>query len=379
MNVLVIPSWYPTGYDKLMGIYHKEFCEALSKRTNIQINMLFIDRRLLKEPLKYLFMKKNLITKEKGYTVYTKRMLNVERLSSNWQLKRYTKVLDKAFKKYLENNPKPDVLHAMVTLPAGYATCVLGKKYNIPVVITEHASYYQIFFSGKNKKYGDYALKNSYFTAVSEYMLGNLPKSVKGKVVLHNLVDTEAFKTKRSKVKGLRLIEVCAFRNGKRIEDLLAALKLIIDYGKIKDVKLTLIGDGFLEEFYKTKCHELKLDNYVDFVGRKTKEEIAEYLSASNIYVMPSSVETFGIPGIEALASGIPIVSTKSGGPEEYIDDTCGKLVEVGDVKALADAIMDVYHNLDNYDIKHLRGIASKYSAKSVTDTAIKIYEEITS
>ena len=58
MKILVIPTWYPNGIDKLMGIYHKEFCEALSKIDNIKVDMLYIDLQRIKEPFKYLFMNK---------------------------------------------------------------------------------------------------------------------------------------------------------------------------------------------------------------------------------------------------------------------------------------------------------------------------------
>ena len=54
MNILVIPSWYPNGLDQLMGIYHKEFCEALSAKKEAHVNMLFIERERLNNPLKYL-------------------------------------------------------------------------------------------------------------------------------------------------------------------------------------------------------------------------------------------------------------------------------------------------------------------------------------
>ncbi len=376
MKVLVIPAWYPNGDDMLMGIYHKEFCEALGARNNIDVNMLFIERERLIAPFKFMFMKKKEVIKEKNYNVFITKMLNVERISKKWQLKRYVKKMEKAFLDYLKSNPKPDVIHAEVTLPSGYAAALIGEKYHIPVVVTEHATYYKDFFNEENIKYTEYVLKHCYFTAVSKYMLDDLPKYVKCSH-LPNLVDVDAFKLPRKEIKGLRIAKVCAFRKGKRIEDLLAALKIIVDEKKIEDVKLTIVGDGYLNSFYKEKCQELGLDSYVDFVGRKTKKEIANILNKNNMFVITSTNETFCIPGIEALASGMPVVSTKCFGPEEYIDNKCGKLVEVGDVKALAQAITEVYLNINNYDIKYLRRVADRYSAKNVIDKAIKIYEEI--
>ena len=376
MNVLVIPSWYPSGKDKLMGIYHKEFCEALVSQ-NIKVNMLFIERERLNSPIKYLFMKKEYSIEEKGYKTYVKRMLNVDKISYKWQLKRYVKALDKAFKKYLEKNKKPDIIHAMVSIPAGYAACMIGKKYNIPVIITEHASYFKRFFEGKNKEYGKLILNYATFTTVSNYMAEYMKNNGIDCKVLPNLVDTEIFKKNRKKIKELKLITVSALRQGKRIDDIIESLKLLIDKHKNIKAKLTVVGDGFLETYYKNRCHELQMDEYVDFVGRKTKEEISDLLIQHNIFVIASEKETFCIPGIEALASGMPVIATKSLGPEEYIDESCGKLVEVGNPKELAKAIYEVYLKLDKYDVEHLRSIASRYSKEEVANKAIKIYKEI--
>ncbi len=376
MKVLVIPAWYPNGDDKLMGIYHKEFCEALGTLSDIDVNMLFIERERLIAPIKFMFMKKKEVIKEKNYNVFITRMLNVERISKKWQLNRYVKKMEKAFLDYLKDNPKPDVIHAQVTLPSGYAAALIGEKYHIPVVVTEHATYYKDFFKEENIKYTEYVLKHCYFTAVSKYMLKDLPDYVKCSH-LPNLVDVDSFKIPRKEIKGLRIAKVCAFRKGKRVEDLLEALKIIIDEKKIDDVKLTIVGSGYLDSFYKERCQELGLNSYVEFVGRKNKKEIAEILNKCNMFVITSTNETFCIPGIEALASGMPVVSTKCFGPEEYIDDKCGRLVEVYDTKALAEAITDVYLNRNNYDVNYLRSVADKYSAENVVDMAIKIYKEI--
>ena len=56
MKVLIIPTWYPSGKDKLIGIYHKEFCESLNNN-GISANMLYIDVQPLSHPFKYLFNK----------------------------------------------------------------------------------------------------------------------------------------------------------------------------------------------------------------------------------------------------------------------------------------------------------------------------------
>ena len=283
MNILVIPTWYPSGKDKLMGNYHKEFCEALAQRKGIHVNMLFIERERLNNPIKYLLMPKSDVIKENGYKTYIKRMLNVEPINFAWQLKKYVKVLDKAFREYLKENPKPDIIHAMVTLPAGYAACKIGEKYKIPVVVTEHSSYFKRFFEGINKEYGTYVLNHSKFTTVSNFMARDMKKYTSDCEVLPNVVSTTIFEKERKKIKGLKLVTVSALRQGKRIDDIIAALKMLIEGNNELNPKLTIVGDGFLEDYYKEKCHELGMDNYVDFVGRKTKEQIAQILLENNI------------------------------------------------------------------------------------------------
>lgn len=378
MNILVIPCWYPNGFDKLMGIYHKEYCEALSNIKDIKVNMLYIDRQRLNKPFKYLFMSKKEIIKENNYKVYLRKMLDIGKINFDFQMQKYYKVLEKAFLDYLKENPKPDIIHAQITIPSGYAACLLGKKYHIPVIITEHASYYQSFFTDKKyAKYGNFVLKNAYFTTVSNYMAKEIKKYNVEVETLPNLVNTKIFNLKHNIPNSLNIVVVSALRQGKRIDDIIEALKLIKEQEPNIKAKLTIVGDGFLLDYYQKKCQELKMTDYVSFVGRKTKPEIANIFQNQTLLVIASSIETFAIPGIEALASGLPVVSTKCLGPEEYLDDKCGKLVEVGDIKELAKSILEVYHNIHTYDINYLKSIANKYSSESVTNKALKIYQKL--
>ena len=192
MHVLIIPTWYPNGADKLIGIYHKEYANALAKN-NVKVNMLYIDRQLISHPIRYLLMNKREVIDEGNYKTYIRKMYDIRRISYSMSINNYCNVLEKAFKEYIKENGKPDILHAQVTIPAGYAACRLGKKYNIPVVVTEHSSYYQRFFNEQNIKYSKFVLENSYYTTVSKYMSDWINKNHGKCDVLPNLVDIESF------------------------------------------------------------------------------------------------------------------------------------------------------------------------------------------
>ncbi len=374
MKVLVIPSWYPNGTDKLMGIYHKEYAYALTKM-GIDVDMLFVYRQRLSNPIKYIFMKKREVDIEETYKVYKIMMMDIEKINIKLFVKNYVKKLDKLYKEYINNNSKPDILHAEVTFPAGYAVCVLGKKYNIPVVVTEHSSGFIKYFKGKYEEYGKYVLNNSKYTTVSDLMRKQI-KDIKTDVeLIPNLVDTESFHKKKEKHKGLNLVTVSAFRVGKGIEYLIEALSILVN--KNIDVHLNLIGDGYLMYNYKEIANNFNMNEHITFYGQKTKEEIINILPKNDIFVVPSTYESFCIPGVEALASGLPIVSTKCYGPEEYIDNKCGEFCEIKDPKGLANAIIKVYKNIDKYDINYLRKVADKYSYKKVCSDAIKIYNDL--
>ena len=192
MKVLVIPTWYPSGEDKLMGAYHKDFTEALNKN-NIEADMLYISRQRLSKPFKYLFMKKREIEKEKNYNVYHYKILNYGPISFDLAIKTYTNALYKAVKDYIKINGKPDILHAQVTLPAGYATYIVGQKLNIPVVITEHCGNLERFFREPLNKYTNEMINNVEFTTVSKYMQDIALKYVPKCEVLPNLVDIDNY------------------------------------------------------------------------------------------------------------------------------------------------------------------------------------------
>lgn len=377
MRVLVIPTWYPNGEDKLMGVYHKEFTYALNNY-GIKTDMLFIDRQRLSNPFKYLFMKKKETDKETNYNVYIYKLLNLSPISFKLGINRYVKKLDYAFKDYLKYNEKPDLIHAHVTVPAGYAACIIGKKYNIPVIVTEHCGNLERFFKNDSlKKYGNFVLKNSTYSTVSKYMKDIVLKYTNECYIIPNLVDTTPFNNdivrKRNNV--FKLISVCALREGKRLDIAFKAIKKLKEQS-IK-IHLDVIGDGFYENYYKQVCDELNLHKEITFLGRKNKFEIAEILKKENALLISSELESFGIPGIEAMASGLPIVSTDCLGPTEYINSKVGVICKVNNVDDMADKIKYLIDHYEKYDNNYIRKEASRYSKEEVIKNTIKLYNKI--
>ena len=378
LHVLVIPTWYPNGRDKLIGIYHKTFCKVLAETGKAKVNMLYIDRVGIKQLPQYPFMKKRYEEKCEGYTVYAHKMLSRVKVSFKWQTKVYAKVMEKAFREYVKKEGKPDVLHAHVAVPAGYAAARIGKKYGIPVLVTEHA--YSPWANPEGKEFSRFVAQNAKVTCVSTY-LQNMLREKYGteSELLYNVVDTAAFEKPRALQNDgvYRLLTVSALRPGKCVDDTIKALKLLRDRGEIGNFEFTVIGDGQTEAFYKQAAIDLQMTDCVKFVGRKAPAEAAEYLTHTDTLVLASNFETFGIPALEALAAGVPVVCTRCYGPETFLDSTCAEMCEFENPEDLARAIKAMYERKGTFDEDALRAVAKKFGSEAIANRAFALYEEI--
>lgn len=381
LHVLVIPTWFPSERDKITGTYHQTFCRALSESGKVKVNMIYVDPQGIRSVYKYPFMKKSYKNEYEGYTLYARRMIDYSKFAYGAFIRSYAKKLDRLFCEYVKEHGKPDVIHAQVLLGAGYASALIGKKYGVPVVITEHATYFESFFTGAKEKYARFACENAHLTCVGNYM-NDIFKDKYGYTsqTLPNIVDTSIFSA-NAKVPSndgtLRLTTVAALRPPKHIDDTVRALKILRDSGEIGKFKFTVVGGGFMEEHYRSVTSELGMNDVVEFVGRKNAHEIAKYLSESDILVMASVIETFGIPAIEALAAGVPVVCTRCKGPEGFLDEGCAEMCNTEDPEDLARAIKRMSDRLDTVDEDYLRDRAAEFSSQSVAEQAVAIYEKV--
>lgn len=373
-KVLIIPSWYPIGADKLMGKYHIDYAKEMNKL--VKTDMLFIETMPLKKPLAFLLHKKYFVDQSNGFKTYITRILNTAHFNYDKYMNYYYKKALKTFKKYIKENGLPDIIHAEVLVPAGYIAAKIGKEYGIKVVITEHYSKAKSFFTGKYEKYALYAINNGIYTTVSKALDNDLKDNVAIKYHIPNGVDEIYFKDyKKEEHSNLNLLMISALRPGKGFKTLFEAFKILKE--KYSDIKLYLVGSGYKFDEVKNMAYELGVNDNVIFKGLMSKEAIFDLFKIIDITVIASEKETFAIPGIESLATGTPLVATDCGGPSEYLDDTCGSFCKINDSKDMALKIEYVYKNINKYKSSILKKKAQEFLYSNICQNALKLYEEV--
>ncbi|HMT30985.1 MAG TPA: N-acetyl-alpha-D-glucosaminyl L-malate synthase BshA, partial [Bacteroidia bacterium] len=240
---------------------------------------------------------------------------------------------------------KLDILHVHYAIPhasvAWLAKQILATHgIYIPIVTTLHGT--DITLVGKDLSFEPvvtFAINHSDgVTAVSESLKNDtyhnfkIDKQIE---VIYNFIDLKRFSKKakdhfRKAIApfGEKLIvHTSNFRKVKRIEDVVHAFDQII---KKVPSKLLLIGDGPERPAIEKLCRDLGNCDHVRFLGKQ--EAIEEILSVCDLFMMPSESESFGLAALEAMASQVPVISSKAGGmPELNIHGVTGYLSEIGD------------------------------------------------
>lgn len=175
--------------------------------------------------------------------------------------------------------------------------------------------------------------------------------------VIHNSVEVPSLNVSKNNISLLRkkynlidheviLTSIGYFNEQKAQDDLLKAFKKVVD--KRSDVKLFLVGWGRLENKLKEITEYLGLKDRVIFTGKLTRPQVFEILSITDLFVLSSRWEGFGIVIAEAMALGKPVVSTDTDGSREVIvNGKTGILVPIKNPQILAEAILDLLEKPD--------------------------------
>lgn len=280
-----------------------------------------------------------------------------------------------------------NVIHAHMSYPDGVVASWLGRRYGVPVVITEHAMWTRWMDENRFvRRLAVAAVQRCAYTIAATPTLKESIVRFAGAAdkirLVPNGVDGEVFApaTDAREINPDQILYVGFLNHNKGVDVLLKALQVLIR--KRPTLRLVLVGDALYAAAGKRRdrlhqlVDDLELTGHVEFAGVKPADEVARYMRTSALLVLPSRKETFGSVLIEALACGTPVVATRSGGPETIITDEVGKLAPVEDPVALAAAIEGVLHQRNRYDPVRLRAYALKrFSWKSVAQQTVALYD----
>lgn len=256
---------------------------------------------------------------------------------------------------------KLDLLHVHYAIPhaavAFMAKQILNSQgINIPVVTTLHGT--DITLVGSHPAFApvvEFSINNSDgVTAVSDSLKKDTLEffNIKNEIqVIHNFIDLSRFKkTDKDHFKkaiapnGEKILShVSNFRKVKRVQDVLQIFNKV---QKQIPAKLLMIGDGPERQGLEQLCRELNVCSDVRFLGKQ--DAIEELLAISDLFIMPSESESFGLAALEAMACEVPVVSSNAGGiPELNLHNETGFLADVGDVNTMAKHALELLKNED--------------------------------
>ncbi|WP_010173144.1 N-acetyl-alpha-D-glucosaminyl L-malate synthase BshA [Bacillus coahuilensis] len=284
---------------------------------------------------------------------------------------------------------KLDILHVHYAIP--HAVCaILAKqmsKTNVKIITTLHGT--DITVLGHDDSLKDsirFGIEQSdCVTAVSSALVDQTIEYIapdKQIETVYNFIDERVYKkmdsTKLRIDLGIKdeeevLIHVSNFRKVKRVQDIIH----IVDRLKNEiNLKLLLVGDG---PEYSSICKlvtELDLRNRVQFLGKQ--DNLAELYSLSDLLVLPSEKESFGLVALEAMACGIPCIGTNVGGIPEVIEDgVSGYITSLGDIEGMSDRVRTLLENKELYHQFSLAGVKlaeTKFHSRKIVEQYEKLY-----
>ena len=284
-----------------------------------------------------------------------------------------------------------DLLHVHYAIPhatsAYLAKKIIASKRDIPVITTLHGT--DITLVGNDPSYYDitrFSIEESdAVTAVSVYLKNQtlyrfaINKTIE---VIPNFVDTDRFSPQTGHQKDCRnclckpgekiIMHISNFRPVKRIPDIIEVFEGV---SKQINARLVLIGSGPEKEKVRMLVDEKDLTGKVFFLGKQ--DDVSQLIPCADLYMLPSSHESFGLTALEAMSCGVPVIGTSGSGMNEFLGDNSGGfLYPVGDVHSMIEGCIKILDNSDLADEMGKKG-REKVIKKYNTDLIINKYEDL--
>lgn len=195
--------------------------------------------------------------------------------------------------------------------------------------------------------------------------------------IIYNGVNIEDFAQRDNREnEHIVILTVARLIKRKGIDDLIRAVPAIVKGHQ--NIKVKIIGEGNMGAELKALAEKLKVSEYIEFLGYVPHNEISNYYSTSDVFVLPSRNEGMSNTVLEAMASGLPVITTDTGGTRELIDGN-GIIVPIEDSDVISEAVLRL---INDHKLRVSRGmksrkIAENMSWKKVADAYYNFYKGI--
>lgn len=373
-KILFTSSWFPSKSNGSLGNFVQRHAEAVMLKNDVHV--LYVTAQA---DLKETFLLEN--SKENGIEI-TRVYFKPNRW---WNPLRKMRAFQKGVKHLLaERHLRFDLVHHNVLWKDGWQPYLLNRKYKLPYIITEHWTGFDQQARGKASWSLQllcrlFASRAAVICPVTENLAGNMKAlGIKGKYrVVPNVVDTSLFGMHPKPLRPTRFLHVSSLDDKqKNISGILKVWKKVTE--KDASLHLSIGGDGSWEP-YQQLIEELNIpSSSITFFGEKSWSGIAELMKESHCLLMFSNYENLPCVIVEALASGMHIISTHVGGIAEHINETRGILIAPNDSNALESAILQYTHQFQDAPREALRDYAEKqFSIPSIAQAFDDIYNAV--
>jgi N-acetyl-alpha-D-glucosaminyl L-malate synthase BshA len=288
---------------------------------------------------------------------------------------------------------KIELLHVHYAIPHAYAgymakQMLKDEGISIPMVTTLHGTDITLVGNHPNYKTAvSFSInKSDIVTSVSQslkddtYKLFNIKKDIH---VIPNFIELDKQRNEpliscqrsvMAKKEERIITHISNFRKVKRIPDI---IKIFYKIQQSIPAKLMMVGDGPEKVKAEQLCEELGISDRVIFFGNSN--EIDSILSYSDLFLLPSETESFGLAALEAMAWSVPVISSNSGGlPEVNFDGISGYLSDVGNVDEMSENAIKILSNIDTLNTfkENALSVAKQFDIKNILPLYESLYQK---
>jgi N-acetyl-alpha-D-glucosaminyl L-malate synthase BshA len=285
-----------------------------------------------------------------------------------------------------------DILHVHYAIPHAYAAfmarqILADQGIHIPVVTTLHGT--DITLVGQLPAYKPAVCfsinHSSAVTAVSESLRQETIQQfniVRDITVVPNFVDMKRY-GRGDAAARLRIAQpdeaiLCHVSNFRKVKRVLDVISIFAEVHQTRASKMVMVGDGPERPAAEALAIQLGVQDEVLFLGKTS--DVERILGISDLFLLPSETESFGLAALEAMASGVPVIASRAGGLPEVVDHgRNGYLEPVGDIQAMAERAKYILSNASTHAMFSNQALeaAQKFSMEHIGQTYLNLYQQL--